>query len=383
MAKAHRFLRSSLASLVILSPSAGLLIAQSGTVQVAAFPETIYIEEVKDLQQSLQFDFSIHNTSNSSALLVRLDLQIFDSQGKLVRQHFVDRGGTAPGLEAYIKGPFQAGAKAHIFNPFDDFDSEVELARLEYLFTFTMQGQRSQRISVVVEPQRLDLDFALYLPMRGPLLVRDGHDFISHHRRVDLLLPALQGSGLVANSNRYAYDFVKIDAKGREKRGNGSSYEDWYIWAAKVFAPAAGKVVDLETDFPDNLLSTSGFGIYNPRVTPQSIRSMAGNFVALEHGPGIYSFLGHLRMGSIEVAIGDEVNPGDLLGEVGLSGASGHPHLHFHMQDGISMASSEGLPGPFSNYRRLLGSRSLEVEIGQVDGGDIVEALPLKKAGSR
>jgi murein DD-endopeptidase MepM/ murein hydrolase activator NlpD len=53
----------------------------------------------------------------------------------------------------------------------------------------------------------------------------------------------------------------------------------------------------------------------------------SGNVVIVDHGQGLYSYFAHLsRLG---VAEGDEVETGDLLGQVGATGRVTGPHLHW------------------------------------------------------
>ena len=59
-----------------------------------------------------------------------------------------------------------------------------------------------------------------------------------------------------------------------------------------------------------------------------------GNYIKVKHemdGEVIYSKYGHLS--KIDVKVGDLVNNGDKIGEVGATGMATGPHLHFEMQD--------------------------------------------------
>ncbi len=58
-----------------------------------------------------------------------------------------------------------------------------------------------------------------------------------------------------------------------------------------------------------------------------------GNYVYLAHSNGAETIYGHLRQGTVAVAVGDEVLCGDYLGQMGSSGYSTGPHLHFQVND--------------------------------------------------
>lgn len=58
----------------------------------------------------------------------------------------------------------------------------------------------------------------------------------------------------------------------------------------------------------------------------------AGNSVVIVHGNGWESQYAHLRKGSIAVKPGQTVKTGDVLGQVGLSGLTEFPHLHFEVR---------------------------------------------------
>ena len=62
-----------------------------------------------------------------------------------------------------------------------------------------------------------------------------------------------------------------------------------------------------------------------------------GNYVAIEGAPGENVYICHLRKGSVTVAVGDVVAPGDPIGQVGNSGNTSEPHIHMHVQDGTSV----------------------------------------------
>ncbi|CAH2573131.1 putative metalloprotease HI_0409 [Planktothrix rubescens] len=96
---------------------------------------------------------------------------------------------------------------------------------------------------------------------------------------------------------------------------NGEFAEDYYhrgvdyggAMGSPVVAPAAGRVALVGRE-------SQGFEIH-------------GNVIGLDHGQGVASILMHLNR--IDVKEGDFVQPGQVIGTVGSSGASTGPHLHW------------------------------------------------------
>ncbi|MGP4026486.1 M23 family metallopeptidase [Actinomadura sp. 3N407] len=82
-------------------------------------------------------------------------------------------------------------------------------------------------------------------------------------------------------------------------------------------------------------------------MTLSSGRFIIGNSVVLDLGDGVYAVFAHVRRGSVRVKKGDRVRAGDVLGEVGNSGNSSEPHLHFHLMDRPRPLAAAGLPFAF------------------------------------
>jgi murein DD-endopeptidase MepM/ murein hydrolase activator NlpD len=56
----------------------------------------------------------------------------------------------------------------------------------------------------------------------------------------------------------------------------------------------------------------------------------SGNTIIIDHGLGLYSYLGH--MSKFSVSEGDRVKPGDVIGRIGATGRVTGPHLHWSMR---------------------------------------------------
>lgn len=76
---------------------------------------------------------------------------------------------------------------------------------------------------------------------------------------------------------------------------------------APVMAPAAGRIALVGRE-------SQGFKIH-------------GNTIGIDHGQGVLSIMIHLSR--IDVRVGDEVKPGQVIGGIGDTGASAGPHLHW------------------------------------------------------
>ncbi|MGO4779702.1 M23 family metallopeptidase, partial [Lysobacter sp. 2RAB21] len=79
----------------------------------------------------------------------------------------------------------------------------------------------------------------------------------------------------------------------------------------------------------------------------------AGNYVVLALADGRYATYEHLRPGSVKLREGDKVRIGQTIGELGFTGDSTGPHLHFHLADGRKPLASEGVGYGFAGFRLL------------------------------
>ncbi len=69
-----------------------------------------------------------------------------------------------------------------------------------------------------------------------------------------------------------------------------------------------------------------------------------GYYVEIDHGDGVHTIYGHMA-GQPSVAVGDDVARGDQIGQVGSTGLSTGPHVHFMVrEDGITVDPKNFLP---------------------------------------
>ena len=320
------------------------------TVQVRAAPGEVWIEE--GASQYLNFDFVVRNTGTDTLDVARIELSVYDEAGGLQLRKLVNANGPSPSVQTLAPArSFAPGAEGLIFNPFFEFPREVGLARLKYDIELRPRGRdaASSVVTVMVEPRPYRPKTRLAMPVHGRVLVWDGHDFYSHHRRWDFAHPMLRGNCITSNAGRYSYDFVLLGANDSLHTGDGKAHAQWHGYGAEVRAPAAGRVIAATGEHPDD-------GNFDIAALCANELVMYGNYVVIDHGNGETSVLAHLRQGSVTVRPGDEVRQGQTVARVGSSGSSLFPHLHYQLVTGVEHGA-EGLPSYFPGVRVRRGIR--------------------------
>ncbi len=95
-------------------------------------------------------------------------------------------------------------------------------------------------------------------------------------------------------------------------------------------------------------------GIYDNKLNQINPHDKWGNYITLDHGSGLYSLYGHLKYGSILVKPGDYVYQSQKIAQVGNSGRSAVPHLHFNVQHGPE-------PGAATVFADIVNYRTREM----------------------
>ncbi len=125
-----------------------------------------------------------------------------------------------------------------------------------------------------------------------------------------------------------------------------------------VLAAAPGVVRSVRDEMPDIMLGDPGAPDLNGRD--------CGNGLVIDHGDGWETQYCHMRLGSLTVETGDQVEVGDTLGQVGLSGRTEFPHLH------LSLRKNGAVVDPFAPD----GADSCEVARGDALWADDIAYTP-------
>lgn len=192
-------------------------------------------------------------------------------------------------------------------------------------------------------PTRIDRrpPIRLSLPLDGPNIGVIGCcDLPLGHRRA---LLNLDGRSVIAQ--RYAIDFLRLDDGLNSLSGDPARNESYFIFGDDITAAAPGRVVAVRDGVPEN----------TPPNPPANLglNDLAGNYVVQDFGGGRFALYAHLQTGSVRVRAGDRIERGQLLGQVGNTGNSTQPHLHFHVTDGSGLPSglaADGAPYLFDRF---------------------------------
>jgi hypothetical protein len=177
---------------------------------------------------------------------------------------------------------------------------------------------------------------------------------------------------------RYAYDFIQVDWERNgwpSYRGSLMQYlifgiyiSDYYCHGQKIYAPCDGVVVRISDGYAERERTNLFSDFANANKTARhfdpktdDIRSVAGNFIIVEVEKNVYAALCHMQTGSIQVAVGQSVKKGDVIGNVGHSGNSFGPHLHFQLMDSSDIETANGLPCSFEKYEVYRNGEWVEV----------------------
>lgn len=109
-----------------------------------------------------------------------------------------------------------------------------------------------------------------------------------------------------------------------------------FLKSQEIYAPCDGEIIKAEDGYIErpivNLFSDWSVAlknVYTFNPEKDDIQTVAGNHIIMKCADHVYAAFAHLQTGSVTVSAGQTVKKGDVLGNVGHSGNSTAPHLHF------------------------------------------------------
>jgi hypothetical protein len=166
------------------------------------------------------------------------------------------------------------------------------------------------------------------------------------HRSVTLAVDGVR----VVKPETFAIDWVqlrRVTVDGRRVyrtfKGDGTRNEQYFAHGAPVRSATDGRVVSVRDDMPEETPNQPPVHVHRPA-------DFAGNRVVVRIRAGVYAQYAHLIPGTIHLRVGDRVEPGEFIGELGNSGNSTQPHLHFGLTDAPDALTSNSLPFAIDRY---------------------------------
>lgn len=162
---------------------------------------------------------------------------------------------------------------------------------------------------------------------------------------------------------RYAYDF--------EIRENNLPYHDdylnlqnYYSYKKHLYAPLDGYVVDICNEYEDTKVRKG-------RPIICDVDDVKGNYILIKHKNNEYSLIAHILKNSFQVKVGDFVKTGDYIAQVGNSGNSNGPHIHFQIQNDWNFSHAIGIPIHFTNV--IIRKNNRRIHRKYIKNGEFVQ----------
>ena len=168
----------------------------------------------------------------------------------------------------------------------------------------------------------------------------------------------------------YAFDFLRLHPGTRRFHcrsqfrhlSTGVALTDCHGFGSLVSSAFPGTI----TRADDTIVDTEPVHLVRDlaRVLRNAVRPrgwpepwlMCGNHMVVRHRDhsDLYALYAHLRQGSVAVDVGDDVDTATPLGQVGHTGNSTAPHLHFQLMSTADPTTAEAIPCAFRRYERLV-----------------------------
>jgi len=150
-------------------------------------------------------------------------------------------------------------------------------------------------------------------------------------------------NGALHAPERFAIDFVQLDAESRIFDGPIDDLDSYEYYGAEILAVGDGPIVSMKWDLPDEKPGAHPDGL--------ELNEYGGNHVVQDIGDGRFAFYAHLQGANPEgLTVGQTMSRGDVLGYLGNSGNTDMPHLHFHVMDSPLPLASNGVPFVFGSF---------------------------------
>lgn len=186
---------------------------------------------------------------------------------------------------------------------------------------------------------------------------------------------------------RFAFDLLKVDEReGIHYHPTGSlrgvliggATKDCYGWGAPIHSPFDGEIVKAADGMAERRwihpVRELALVLKNALTFNASrLQRVLGNHVIARFGD-VFAAFAHLAPGTVRVEDGQSVRVGDLIGQIGHTGNSTAPHLHFQLMDSPDLMTAQGVPCAFRAYEVQRNGTWVPVENGIPGRSDRIRA---------
>ena len=161
-----------------------------------------------------------------------------------------------------------------------------------------------------------------------------------------------------------AKDFVAVNSKGVPYRPIYLLYHmlyrlnvtDTFAWEKEIFSPFDGIVRTIENNMNDRASLNLFRDLFNglllaPRKKNKGVEEFLGNYIVIESSEGVFALLAHLKKGSVIVSEGQHIHTGEVIAQIGNSGNTIQPHLHFQLMWENDPAKAIPVPFQLNSYQ--------------------------------
>jgi hypothetical protein len=164
-------------------------------------------------------------------------------------------------------------------------------------------------------------------------------------------------NGKLWAAERFAIDYVQLSPDGTIYHGDRSKPESYPYFGADIHAVADGPVVAVLDGLPEQVPGQTPTGL--------TLEQYGGNHIVQDISDGKgnhhYALYAHLKTGSVKVKPGDRLTTGQVIGNVGNTGNTDAPHLHFHVMSTPDPLMANGIPFEFKSFK-------LDARLASMDG---------------
>lgn len=343
---------------------------QNDSILVKVVQPKVFL--IKDKwHQQINFDISVENQTLNTIELTKIKLYIYNKNSLLSNVMELNKGAVSSSISTIPIRFTDKNKKTTVFNPFTIFKPYVDLSYLKYKLSFVNDRGDNYNKEIIVKPKLYIPKTNLTLPLKEKIMVVDGNDYYSNHRRFDINNPLVSNLlDINTTPNLLAIDFSIIDNAGTRYINSSKKNSNYYIFGNTIYATADGKVVKAIDIFNDNEPGKLNFNVADARTNRDLL---TGNCIIIDHLNGEYSFFIHLKRGTVLVKEGETVKQGQAIAQVGNSGSSMQPHLHYQLSDKPDYIEGNNLPIYFHNYYIMSGNKKLDIAKGYINTGDIIK----------